>query len=348
VQAQAQVKRTVSTPAALAFVQERLASGACRHGTALADAVCAHFGLQDARGTGQRSGCLKALRELEAAGHFTLPAALTVPGSRAARRLAAPVPPPTDVPAEAGDIDGLQLVLVSTDAERRIWTELMIDEHPRGAGPLVGRQLRYLIGSTHGWLGGLGFGAAAVQLAPRDHWIGWTVAQRRAHLDRVVGLSRFLIRPHVRCHNLASRVLGLARQGLPADFARRYGYAPWLVESFADRAVVRGTVYRASNWIRVGQTCGRGRQDRARRAPETIKDIYLYPLDADFRGKMGVPADGGRSPLAPAEGVDTTAWATKEFGGAPPRSHRAADGGAAHGVGDPRRDRSGLHGVGRM
>jgi hypothetical protein len=317
VQAQAQVKRTLSAPAGLAHVQEQVATGAFPHRTALADSLCDHFGFVDARGVRQRSGCLKALRELETRGDFQLPPARTAPGPRMARRLTAPVPAPAEVPAEVGDIDGLRLLVVTTEAERRLWTELMYDEHPRGAGPLVGRQLRYLIGSAHGWLGGLGFGAAALQLAARDAWIGWTVAQRRAHLDRVIGLSRFLIRPAVTCHNLASRVVGLCLQRVSADFVQRYGFAPWLVESFADRAHVRGTVYRASNWIGVGQTCGRGRQDRARRAPETIKDIYLYPLDADFRGKMGVPADGGRSPLGLSDGVDTAQWAAKEFGRAP-------------------------------
>ena len=134
----------------------------------------------------------------------------------------------------------------------------MCREHPRGAGPLVGRQLRYLIGSEHGWLGGLGVGAAALQLADRDRWIGWDVAQRHLHLHRVVGLSRFLIRPSVHCHNLASRVLswGLAR--LPRDFEQRYGYRPWLVESFVDVSQVAGTCFRAANWRRVGQTRGRG------------------------------------------------------------------------------------------
>jgi hypothetical protein len=32
--------------------------------------------------------------------------------------------------------------------------------------------MRYLIGSEHGWLGGFGFGASALQLADRDQWIG--------------------------------------------------------------------------------------------------------------------------------------------------------------------------------
>ncbi len=61
--------------------------------------------------------------------------------------------------------------------------------------------MRYLIGSEHGWLGGFGFGAAALQLRDRDQWIGWDARTRRQHLHRVVGMSRFLIRTSVRCQN---------------------------------------------------------------------------------------------------------------------------------------------------
>lgn len=92
----------------------------------------------------------------------------------------------------------LKLIMVATEEHMRIWNEMMIREHPRGAGPLVGRQLRYLIHSQHGWLGGLGFGAAALHLEARDKWIGWNLEQRRAHLHSVVSMSRFLIRPSVK------------------------------------------------------------------------------------------------------------------------------------------------------
>jgi len=113
------------------------------------------------------------------------------------------------VPSEAGEIEGLELVLVSTAEQMRVWNELMESEHPQGAGPLVGRQVRYLIGSAHGWLGGFGFAAAALQLAERDAWIGWDGERRRAYLHYVVGMSRFLPRPAVVCRNLASKVLSL-------------------------------------------------------------------------------------------------------------------------------------------
>jgi hypothetical protein len=109
--------------------------------------------------------------------------------------------------------------------------------------------VRYLIGSEYGWLGAMGFAAPALQLADRDHWIGWTVEQRRASLHTVVNMSRFLIRPSVRCANLASRLLALAAQRLPEDFEQRYHYRPYLLESFVDSARFAGTCYRAANWI---------------------------------------------------------------------------------------------------
>jgi hypothetical protein len=123
--------------------------------------------------------------------------------------------------------------------------------------------MRYLIRSEQGWLGNLGFtSASALQLKAGDQWIGWEAPTRQQPLHRVINLSRFLIRPSVRCPNLASRVLGLSLRRVAEDFELRYGYRPWLVESFVDQSRYRGTCYQATNWIEVGETQGRGRQDR--------------------------------------------------------------------------------------
>jgi len=314
---QNQVKRTLSAPTSVAYVHGLLESneGLCR--SELADVVCQHFGFFDDRGREQRAGCLKALREMEAAGQFVLPAAQRKNGRSSPRRLSDPVPAPTHVPAEAGDVLGLSLVVVETTEQMRIWNELMIREHPQGAGPLVGRQLRYLIESQHGWLGGFGFAAAALQLADRDRWIGWDAEHRRAYLHTVVGMSRFLIRPCVQCRNLASKVLSMSMGRLPDDFERAFSYRPWLVESFVDTSRHSGACYEASNWIRVGQTKGRGRQDRFTRSALSRKAIYLYPLEREFRMRMGVSPDAGLGALGPGEGLETERWAANEFGGAP-------------------------------
>ena len=188
---QSQIKRTLSEPDSIKIVRGLLREDGDAYRSTFADAVCRRFGFHDARGRVQRSGCMVALRELERLGHFVLPAASArgAKGARSARRLDAPVEDPQDVPGRAGEVRGLCLIKVDTPELMRIWNELMLCEHPQGAGPLVGAQMRYLIGSEHGWLGGLGFGAAAIQLADRDQWIGWDVGTRRERLHRIVGMS---------------------------------------------------------------------------------------------------------------------------------------------------------------
>jgi hypothetical protein len=314
---QNQIKRTLSKCASLEFIRGLLEKNEIHHRSQLAEEVCEHFGFQDARGQKQLSGCLKALRRLEDAGHFVLPAARTKPGSGSPRRLSEPVPLPLDVPDRVDDLGELKLVLVNSQEHMLIWNELMISEHPQGAGPLVGRQLRYLIDSPHGWLGGLGFAAAALQLADRDEWIGWDAEERQAYLDSLVGMSRFLIRPCVRCHNLASKVLSMSMSVLPIDFESRYGYKPLLVESFVDTDRFSGTCYRAANWIEVGKTKGRGRQDRFKQSALSRKAIYVYPIDKEFRRRMGLSADAGLSALSVDQGLENGHWAGNEFGGAP-------------------------------
>lgn len=287
--------------------------------TRLAVWVCRRWRLRDARGKLRVSSCLKALRDLEREGQWKLPSpVLGVVSHWRSRRHLGPVPAPKNVPEDLKQVQGLHLVLVDPeDGEgMRTWNELMAREHPQGERRLVGRQLRYLVRSAHGWLGAVGLSASALHLEARDQWMGWDAGQRRRHEGRVVNLSRLLIRPSVRCQNLASWVLGACVRRTRKDFQTRYGYEPWLLESFVDRDKHRGTCFQAANWERVGQTKGRGRNDRARRFRESVKDIYVYPLVADFRRKMGVSSEKGSylRPLAVEEGLGSGEWVKQEFG----------------------------------
>ena len=157
----------------------------------VADRVCEAFDFRDGRGRWQRASCCRALSDLQAAGHVSLPASQAARGvGGRARVLPHPMAPAVDVPGTVGKVVGLTLALVETDAQRQVWNTLMAYEHPRGAGPFVGPQLRYLVGSAHGWLGGVGFAASARRLRSRDAWVGWDDTGRRAHLHRVLGLCR--------------------------------------------------------------------------------------------------------------------------------------------------------------
>lgn len=314
---QNQIKRTLSTSTSIEYIKHLLGGNEVVHRTDLAKRVCAHFNFHDVRGEMQASGCLKALRELESLGHFDLPKAQHKGGRNIPRRLTKPVPLPVDVPSEVTAIKALELVMVQTAEQMRIWNELMIAEHYLGTATLVGRQIRYLIRSEQGWLGGIGFAAPALQLAARDQWIGWDKEQRQAQLHTIIGMSRFLIRPCVNCKNLASKVLGMSMAVIANDFDLRYGYRPLLVESFVDTERYSSTCYQAANWLAIGQTKGRGRQDRYSESTLSQKTIYMYTLETSFRKQLGISANTGPGALDINDGLDAAQWAEHEFGGAP-------------------------------
>lgn len=283
----------------------------------LAKVVCDAFSFTDHLGKAQAASCGTALRGLAGRGLICLPASGVAGGwKRHPRGTGEPVPEAVGVPPDVGDISDLSLTLVSGGEELRIWNELLLRDHPQGGQIITGRQLRYLLVSGHGILGAAGASAAALHLEARDCWIGWDWDVRSRYLDRVVCLSRLLIRPSVDCRNLASRALGMFHRAVTADWREKYGYAPWLLESFVDATGHNGACFRAANWFCCGQTKGRGRGDAAGTAPLDVKDVYVYCLEPGFRGEMGLPPDAGAVALKPGDGLDGEDWAGREFGGA--------------------------------
>jgi hypothetical protein len=130
------------------------------------------------------------------------------------------------------------------------------------------------------------FGAAAWQCAARDRYIGWESWVRAQHLHLIANNTRFLILPWVvGVAHLASHVLSRITQRLIADWQAKYGHPLYLLETFVQADRFTGTAYRAANWVCVGQTKGRTRQDRPDGTchQAAIKDVYLYPLDRRFR-----------------------------------------------------------------
>ncbi len=148
-----------------------------------------------------------------------------------------------------------------------------------------GAQLRYLIRSVHRYLGAIGFSASALYLKPRDAWIAWSDAQRSQQLHRVVNLSRYLIRPGVQCKNLASYVLGRILRRLPADFKARYGYAPYLGETFVGPDQ-EGACFSAANSRYLGITQRRGRHAPTKARVRSRKKVFVYELAQDA-GRTG-------------------------------------------------------------
>jgi hypothetical protein len=240
-----------------------------------------------------------------------------------------PLPALQHVPQSVKAVKGLHLYLLSghEDPQHTLWNDLMIQQHPCGDAPLTGPQLRYLIGSEHGWLGALGFGPAAFTLGARDQWIGWSTAARVSQLNRVIGLARLLIRTEVKCHSLASKVLSLALDRVAQDWLDRYGMKPVLVETFVDRSRFTGLCFAAANWMRIGSSTGRGRLG-PEAAERSLKDIWVYPLARQARAPLLEECPPAVIPRPLVQSLAQGLWCAEELAGlqlGDERLHRRAE-----------------------
>jgi len=232
--------------------------------------------------------CRQLLERLEAAGFLALPA-LRKRGGRGPRRadISTPYLEPAPVECVARECEPLELALVEGKAESRRWRELLERYHYLGWRVPFGANLRYWVRHRDRELACLLWTSPAWKMQARDAWIGWSEPQRQRNLQWIVNQSRFLMLPWVRVKGLASKILALSSRHMPGDWETHYGFRPLLLETLVDAVRFRGTCYRAANWIRVGQTAGRGRMDRAHQAHgQAIKDIYIYPLIRDARRRL--------------------------------------------------------------
>jgi hypothetical protein len=149
----------------------------------------------------------------------------------------------------------------------------------------------------------------------RDQWIGWSLKAREQNRVKVIGLSRFLIRKGLSCPNLASRCYGLILRQAGRDWLERYGIQPVLVETYVDREHHEGRSLAASNWRRLGQSKGRGRDDQRREKSKSVKEVWVYELEPRARMELqvqGVEAMASRSVFAPPVKAD---WVDEEMDG---------------------------------
>jgi hypothetical protein len=294
----------LSSAHSLAWINSRVSEDASLTRHRLAKEVCVRLDLRDAEGRPREMACRKQLLELERRGRIELPPPRHKPPVRRPDLAGTPVWPAFN--GTLADLAPVRLCPVTGGTEAsRDWNAMMRSHHPQGDGPLCGAQIRYfIVGEKHGILGGLAVSAAAWRLRARDAWLGWTDAERAENLRGIVCNSRFLILPTVRVKHLASHVLGQLTRRIRGDWRGRYGLDPWLMETCVE-ATHAGTCYRAANWIELGLTAGRGRQDKENKAKLAAKRVLVCPLD---------PATLKR--LCPNRAGTPSGWVHREFGGA--------------------------------
>jgi hypothetical protein len=174
--------------------------------------------------------------------------------------------------------------------EEQRFQKTMHKYHYLGALRKISETLWYVATFSDQWIALLSFSAAALKCSARDRWIGWDFRHQYDRLKLVTNNSRFLILPDWHFPNLASRILSLCQKRLLADWQAVFGHPVVLLETFVDPQRFQGTIYKAANWIYVGDTKGfhRTRQGYSTTA-QSPKMVFVKPLISDVQTLLSRP-----------------------------------------------------------
>lgn len=274
------------TPDDIQLIQQLIADNSSWGRTRLSKELCRLWNWRNLKGQIKDMACRSFLLKLERAGRILLPA-LKRDSARVFRnRSIASVPHLTEEISDSlKTLLPLQVIKVSPRTkDYALFCCLLSRYHYLGYKGIVGENIKYLVRSCSGRpLACLLFGSAAWKTTPRDSFIGWNSLTRKQKLSYITNNMRFLILPWVKVPHLASHILSRISRRLSSDWIAKYGHPIYLLETFVDRTRFRGICYRAANWILVGQTKGRTRNDRDHIIKTPVKDIYVYPLSKKFR-----------------------------------------------------------------
>jgi hypothetical protein len=191
------------------------------------------------------------------------------------------------VDGELKAIMPLSVELASTISQIADFKSYIEQYHYLGYGQSVGECMRYIVRTNQDIIVAcLLFGSSAWRCASRDKHIGWSDSARTSKLHYVTNNTRFLILPWVKVPHMASHILSLISRHVSADWQIKYGHPIYMLETFVERERFAGICYKAANWIRVGETTGRGRDSVTKKAVLPIKDVYIYPLSRNYRKKL--------------------------------------------------------------
>jgi hypothetical protein len=266
-------------------IRELIASHpqASRH--ALSKMLCDAWNWFQANGSPRDMVCRSLMLELHRAGHIKLPPVRwQPPNPLAQRRKPAPVKICRDpIRTSLSELGRLEVRQVRRTDEEPLLNGLIEMHHYLGYTQPVGEQLKHLVCAKRRPVACFTWSSAPRHLGPRDRYLGWSAEARKRNIRFVAYNSRFLIMPWVEVPHLASHLLGQLTRMLSQEWERVYEHPIYFVETFVHPERYRGTCYRAANWVHLGKTTGRGKDDLTHRANRPIKDVLGYPLIRQFR-----------------------------------------------------------------
>jgi len=248
--------------------------------------ICRRWGWRQPNGILKDMICRGLLLQLEAQGFIELPPPKKTPPNPLSRHARPETVEVDQTPClgKLTDLRPIEFLQVRRTALQKLYNSLIEQYHYLRYTRPVGEHLEYLAFSHGRVLACLGWCSAPRHIGCRDRYLGWTQEQRLKNLSRVVINTRFLILPWVRVPHLASHLLGLSARRISQDWEKIYHHDVVWLETFVDPdRGFEGTCYKAANWVYLGQTTGRGKDDHTNKANRSLKLVFGYPLRKEVR-----------------------------------------------------------------
>ncbi|MCK4728804.1 MAG: DUF4338 domain-containing protein [Desulfobacterales bacterium] len=274
----------------IAFIRNLIANQPQDGRYALSRQICYAWNWVQPNGHIKDMVCRGLLLQLEKEGYIVLPPRKSTPRNPFLHRK-----PPEPVLVDESPLERsikelfpITLQQVRRTPFEKLFNGLIAQYHYLGYTQPVGEHLKYLVFSHDRPIACLAWSSAPWHLGCRDRFIGWSPAVRKKNLHLLAYNSRFLILNWMRVPHLASHLLAKSAKVLSSDWQRIYHHPLYWLETFVDTERFKGTCYQAANWILLGKTTGRGKNDQTNKVNRSIKYVYGYPLTRDFRARLGV------------------------------------------------------------
>jgi hypothetical protein len=281
-------RHRVITDDDLVFIRRLIAEHPGRSRRELSKKLCEAWNWVQPNGALRDMVCRSMMLKLHREGHIELPPVRFVPRNPLAQRRAAALVEVDQTPLRSSftELGVIELRQVRRTSEEALFNSLLQQHHYLGYTQPVGEHLKYLMTARGRPIACAAWSSAPRHLGSRDRYIGWSASARRANIGLLAYNTRLLILPWVTVPHLASHALGRMARVMSADWQRLYGHPIYWLETFIEPQRFRGTCYRAANWIELGVTTGRGKDDLTHRANRSIKQVLGYALVKDFRQRL--------------------------------------------------------------
>ena len=271
-----------------AFIRQLIAKNPGDSRRVLSRKLCQAWDWRQKNGDLRDMVCRGLMLALDRCGHIELPARKQTPLNPLVQRKK-PAPLAIDSHPLQGPLSQilpLEIQQVRRTPLEALCNSLIHQYHYLGYVQPVGEHLKYLVFAQRRPVACLIFSSAPRHIGCRDRFIGWPSSVRRQNLHLLAYQSRFLILPWVRVAHLASHLLGRLSRMLAEDWQQLYQHPVYFLETFVDLERFRGTCYQAANWLYLGRTTGRGKDDQTHRPNRSLKAVFGYPLCRDFRRRL--------------------------------------------------------------